>query len=126
MKQSQGRIDTPIARDPVRRIRMTTKLATGREALTEYRLLEQFERFSYFEVRIGTGRTHQIRVHLASLHHPILGDRLYGARHERTPDVARPFFSARPSPAIPLAFNRPSGSASKARCPASSPPSGCL
>jgi 23S rRNA pseudouridine1911/1915/1917 synthase len=79
MKHNQGTITTNIARDPLRRTRMTTKLATGRSAITHYRLLEQFPRFSYLEVRIGTGRTHQIRVHLASIHHPVLGDRLYGA-----------------------------------------------
>jgi 23S rRNA pseudouridine1911/1915/1917 synthase len=92
MEQPHGRIDTPISRDPVRRIRMTTKLGTGRAALTEYRVLEQFERFSYLGIRIGTGRTHQIRVHLASLHHPILGDRLYGAPQLKAGPVLRDRF----------------------------------
>lgn len=79
MKQAQGRITSPVSRDPVRRTRMTARLAAGRSALTEYRVIEEFERFSYLEVRIGTGRTHQIRVHLSSIRHPIVGDRLYGA-----------------------------------------------
>ena len=79
MKQSQGRITAPISRDPIHRTRMTAKLASGRPAVTEYEVREELSNLNFLEVRIGTGRTHQIRVHLASIHHPIVGDRLYGA-----------------------------------------------
>jgi 23S rRNA pseudouridine1911/1915/1917 synthase len=83
-KPATGRIVTPITRDPVRRVRMTTKLGSGRSALTTYKLLEDLGHHSFLEVRIGTGRTHQIRVHLASIHHPIVGDHLYGAPRRET------------------------------------------
>ena len=103
--QESGRIERPIARDPVRRTRMTTRLAGGRAARSDYRVLRRFERFTFLEVRIGTGRTHQIRVHLASIGHPIVGDPLYGApaRVEGMPPLGRYFLHAHR-----IRFERPS------------------
>jgi 23S rRNA pseudouridine1911/1915/1917 synthase len=92
VKQESGRIERPISRDPVHRTRMTARLAEGRAAWSEFKVLRRFEGYTLLEVRIGTGRTHQIRVHLASLKHPVVGDTLYGAAAQ--PELGRYFLHA--------------------------------
>jgi 23S rRNA pseudouridine1911/1915/1917 synthase len=81
----EGTISLPIARDLVRRIRMTTRRADGRSAISHWTVLDRLKTaygpFTLVEVRIETGRTHQIRVHMQAIGHPVVGDFLYGAPH---------------------------------------------
>jgi 23S rRNA pseudouridine1911/1915/1917 synthase len=128
-KMTKGTIRAAISRDPVRRARMTTRQGStrkpGREAITHWRVTREIEgaygKFSLLEVKIETGRTHQIRVHLSSIGHPVAGDTLYGAPRPKSyggtaPEVAsleRNFLHAsaiqfqHPISNRPLSFQQP-------------------
>lgn len=77
VSQDEGVIDAPIGRHPTDRKKMAINQKNGKRAVTHYRVLERFEKFTYIECRLETGRTHQIRVHMASIGHPLLGDEVY-------------------------------------------------
>ena len=77
MREQQGQIDAPIGRHPVKRQQMAV-VKDGRDALTKYEVLSEYPGFSHLRCTLYTGRTHQIRVHLSSIGHPIMGDSLYG------------------------------------------------
>lgn len=79
VKDDAGVIDAPIGRHPVDRKKMAINEKNGKRAVTHYKVLERFSRYTYMEFELETGRTHQIRVHMASIGHPLLGDTLYSS-----------------------------------------------
>ena len=78
LKEDTGTVSAPIGRNPADRKKMSTKAPNGRHAVTHYKVLERFGDYTYIECELETGRTHQIRVHMTSIGHPILGDAVYG------------------------------------------------
>jgi 23S rRNA pseudouridine1911/1915/1917 synthase len=90
-RENSGKIDRPISRDRRNRLKMTAS-ETGRSALTLWRVKQRFEKFTLLDVEIKTGRTHQIRVHLASINHPVVGDPTYNEGRDITvadPNIRR-------------------------------------
>ena len=82
IKTNEGTISAPISRNPVDRKKMAV-VKGGRQAVTHYKVLERFGNYTYLELALETGRTHQIRVHLNHIGHPIIGDPLYGRRNQK-------------------------------------------
>ena len=92
IEREHGQVDQPIARDPHNRTRMAV-VRSGRLALSIYRVRQYFTRFTLLDVELKTGRTHQIRVHLAWLKHPVVGDEVYGSGRDKT--VSDPIIRSR-------------------------------
>lgn len=78
LPDDEGTVEAPIGRHPTDRKKMSVISKNGKDAVTHYRVLERFRGYTYVECRLETGRTHQIRVHMASIGHPLLGDQVYG------------------------------------------------
>lgn len=80
IKEDSGTVNAPIGRHPTDRKKMSTHCKNGRDAVTHYKVLERFGDYTYIQCELETGRTHQIRVHMASIGHPLVGDEVYGPK----------------------------------------------
>lgn len=85
LKNDEGTVDAPIGRHPVDRKKMCITPKNSKNAVTHYQVLERLRGYTYIRCILETGRTHQIRVHLASLGHPVAGDMIYGVKNEKVP-----------------------------------------
>ena len=94
-KEDTGTVDLPIARHQTDRKRMAVNHMTGKRAVTHWTVLERFSGYTHLQCRLETGRTHQIRVHLAHLGHPVLGDPVYGGVRKGFPELAGQCLHAR-------------------------------
>ena len=83
IKDECGMIDAPIGRHPVERKKMAVNTKNGRRAITHFRVLERFKENTYVELKLETGRTHQIRVHMSFIGHPVVGDKVYGRKKQK-------------------------------------------
>jgi 23S rRNA pseudouridine1911/1915/1917 synthase len=111
VEDNEATIDAPIGRDPKNRQRMSV-VRSGRPAVTHFRVVERFSNATLLEVSIETGRTHQIRVHLAFIGHPIVGDRVYGRAHPADSYLQRQFLHA-----SGLGFRLPDGTPGRFTAP---------
>lgn len=78
LKEDEGTIHAPIGRHPIERKKMSINEKNGKDAVTHYKVIQRFNNFTYIQCQLETGRTHQIRVHMSSIRHPLLGDKIYG------------------------------------------------
>lgn len=80
IKEEEGTVNAPIGRHPTERKKMSTQAKNGRTAITHYKVLQRYGNYTYIQCKLETGRTHQIRVHMASIGHPLVGDQVYGPK----------------------------------------------